>query len=140
VSGRDGVRPQTGLDLQAVARGADGFADEAIISEMLTGVSDDSECRRGTLLCAPHAGALERFEVAMEKTGANVAKGWATGGYDLPCWPLRTCPYSVVDESVRAGKPKFRLTTDLSWPHPGAMLDASGHAIDSVNDGMDRRM
>jgi hypothetical protein len=64
VSGRDGVDPATGLSLemlrQLLAEGlrAQGFTDEAIVSEMLHGVADDSRCRRGTLLCAPHAGGL----------------------------------------------------------------------------------
>lgn len=44
---------------------------------------------------------------------------------------------AVVDESERAGKPKFWLTTDLSWPHPGRLSDAEG-GVDSVNDAMDR--
>lgn len=129
--------PATSLRLHEVEVAAAGFADAGIISEMLHGVSDDSRCRRGTLLCAPHAGALAKWEVAVAKLGANAVNGWATGGWGLPCWPLRTCPYSVVDESARAGKPKFRLTTDLSWPHPGTMW-ADGAAVDSVNDGMDR--
>ena len=42
------------------------------------------------------------------------------------------------DESERAGKPKFRLTIDLSWPHLGMMLAPDGSTIDSVNDGIDR--
>ena len=47
-------------------------------------------------------------------------------------------PYmSVVDESVRAGKPKWRLTTDLSWPHVGAMMEG-GVEVDAVNQAMDR--
>lgn len=69
----------------------------------------------------------------------DVDEGWASGGHaELPCYPLRSCPFSVVDESVRAGRPKFRLTIDLSWPHPGMLLAASGDAVDSVNDGIDR--
>ena len=44
---------------------------------------------------------------------------------------------SVVDESVRAGKPKWRLTTDLSWPHAGAMV-WEGIEVDAVNQAMDR--
>ena len=43
----------------------------------------------------------------------------------------------MVDESVRAGKPKFRLTTDLSWPHSG-MMEAGGRPVDAVNAAMDR--
>ena len=44
---------------------------------------------------------------------------------------------SVVDESVRAGKPKWRLTTDLSWPHVGSMV-VDGVEVDAVNQAMDR--
>ena len=147
VSGQGGVLPATDLQLGAIARwdavqgcwggGAAGFADQATISEVMQGVRDDSRCRRGTLLCAPHAGALLGFAVTQEKTTANVTQGWASGGWHMPCWPLRTSPYSLVDESERAGKPKFRLTTDLSWPHRGTM-HAAGAEVDSVNGGMDR--
>ena len=45
--------------------------------------------------------------------------------------------FSIVDESVRAGKPKWRLTTDLSWPHSGAMIEG-GIEVDAVNQAMDR--
>jgi hypothetical protein len=144
VSGRDGVLPATGLALgvleQMVAGGlrAQGFIDEAIVSEMLHGVEDDSACRRGTLLCAPHAGGLASIGQMLAKTAASTAAGWATSGHtSLPCWPLRSCPISIVDESIRAGKPKWRLTTDLSWPHSGAMM-AGGLPVDAVNAAMDR--
>jgi hypothetical protein len=137
VSGRSGVLPATSLARWAIAEDAAGFRDQAIVSEMLDGVCDDSMCRRGTLLCAPHVGALRDLSVALAKTEANVAKGWARPAAELPCWPLRTCPFSVVDESVRAGKPKHRLTTDLSWPHAG-MMEAGGMPVDSVNGAMDR--
>ena len=136
-SGRDGVLPATSICRQAIADESAGFPDQAIVSEMLHGIADDSECRRGTLLCAPHVGALTELAQALAKTRANVDKGWATGGHALPCWPLRTCPFSIVDESVRAGKPKFRLTIDLSWPHPGTMT-VDGVEVDSVNGAMDR--
>jgi len=140
VSGRDGVRPHTSVVREAVeAALAEGsFADQAILSEMLHGVEDDSRCRRGTLLCAPHAGAIAELAIAVGKAEADVANGWASGGHqELPCWPLRTCPYSVVDESERAGKPKHRLTIDLSWPHVGMLSDGGG-PVDSVNGAMDR--
>ena len=39
----------------------------------------------------------------------------------------------MVDESERAGKPKFRITIDLSWPHPGMI-----EGVTSVNDASDR--
>jgi hypothetical protein len=143
VSGRDGLQPATGITLWAVEQlqrdglAAHGFDDEGIVSEMISGVEDDSQCLRGTLLCAPHAGALRMLSVARQKLAANVDNGWSSGGHELPCWPLRSCPYSIVDESVRAGKPKFRLTTDLSWPHPGA-LEVGGVSVDAVNWAMDR--
>jgi len=136
-SGVDGVRPATTLDLAAVLAAADGFADLAIVSEMVQGVRDDSQCLMGTLLCAPHRGALESFDQAAAKTAANVEKGWATGGWELPCWPVRTAPFNIVDESLRAGKPKYRLATDMSWPPPLTMW-ADGVCVDSVNDAMDR--
>jgi hypothetical protein len=121
----------------AVRAYAMGFGDQGIVEEMLSGIRDDSACRRGTLLCAPHVGALRDFVVAEAKLEANEANGWAACGGELPCWPLRTCPYSIVDESERAGKPKWRLTTDLSWPPPASMW-ADGAWVDSVNEGMDR--
>ena len=136
-SGGGGVEPATSVELRAWLRDSAGFPDQAIVSEVVNGVSDDSGCRRGTLLCAPHAGALAHHEQAEAKLAAGVAAGYTSEFHSLPCWPLRTCPYSIVDESVRAGKPKFRLTTDLSWPHVGTMW-AGGAAVDSVNGGMDR--
>jgi hypothetical protein len=143
VSGRGGLDPATGIALHEVEAlrqaglAEHGFDDEGIVSEMLSGIEDDSRCLRGTLLCAPHAGALRQMSVARQKLAANVTNGWSSGGHALPCWPLRSCPYSIVDESVRAGKPKFRLTTDLSWPHPGAM-EVEGTSVDAVNSAMDR--
>ena len=139
-SGVDGVQPLTGVNVRAVADAlaAGGFADEAILSELCFGIGDDSRCQRGTLLCAPHAGALRELELAAGKAESDVAAGWASGGYTtLPCWPLRTCPYSLVDESERAGRPKHRLTIDLSWPHAGKMRSGDGW-VDSVNGAMDR--
>ena len=129
--------PSTSVLAAAVREAAEGFADEGIVEELLSGVRDDSGCRRGTLLCAPHAGAFREAEVAGVKLAANEAMGWAAQSGTLPCWPLRTCPYSIVDESERAGKPKWRLTTDLSWPHPGAMVEG-GVDVGSVNDGIDQ--
>ena len=143
-SGRNGVRPATGLVLgvleQMVVDGLrdKGFVDEAIVSEMISGIEDDSMCRRGTLLCAPHPGGLKSYQQMLKKTKASVESGWASGGHvALPCWPIRSCPMSVVDESVRAGKPKWRLTTDLSWPHVGSMV-VDGVEVDAVNQAMDR--
>ena len=99
-----------------------GFVDGAIVYEMLSKIEDDSKCRRGTLLCAPHVDGLKSYKQMLTKTKASVEAGWASGGHtSLPCWPIRSSPMSVVDESMRAGKPKWRLTTDLSWPHAGYM-------------------
>eukprot|EP00966_Prymnesium_polylepis_P334716 7390085-Prymnesium_polylepis.1 len=67
--------PDTGVALEAWLADADGFADAGIVAEVVRGVADDSRCRRGTLLCAPHAGALERFEVAASKLQAGVEAG-----------------------------------------------------------------
>ena len=138
VSGVDGVQPHTDLVLAAFGVDDSDFVDQAIISEMKQGIRDDSECERGTLLCAPHGSALRLFDVAQGKLDANVTKGWATGGWELPCWPLRTYPYGLVDESERAGEPKHRLTSDLSWPQAGMLTDSEGKTVSSVNGAMRR--
>ena len=71
-------------------------------------------------------------------------EGWASSYDELPFWPMRRDPYSVVDESARAGKPKFRLTNDHSWPPPGSVgLDGTlrspdGAFVQSLNEAMDR--
>ena len=114
------------------------FADQQILEELRQGFSDDSQCKRGTLLCAPHGSALECYDIVREKLQKNTDEGWVSSGYDLPCWPLRTYPVGVVDESERAGRPKFRLTSDLSWPLPYTMPDGNGGFVDSVNDAMRR--
>lgn len=142
-SGRDGVDPLTGLrldNLRQVALEAtmpDGFADQAIVSEMIFGIDDDVTSARGSLLCAPHGSALAEWDVACERISRNVAKGWATEA-ELPCWPIMACPYGVVDESARAGEPKWRLTNDLSWPQPGMLPDGAGGYVRSHNGAMDR--
>ena len=57
------MQPATGLVLGVLEQmrrdglREKGFVDEAIVSEMLSGIEDDSKCRRGTLLCAPHVWA-----------------------------------------------------------------------------------
>ena len=104
--------------------------------------------RRGTLersqvdgrLCAPHSGALAFFEQAEAKITKSVLQGWAEDHERLPMWPIRCSPYSVVDESARAGKPKFRLTNDLSWPKPGVALEPHLLPCPSLNDAMDRAL
>ena len=155
-SGRDGVAPSTALDLAAVAEGAGavydaaqacvrwpdeaervgGFDDRAIIDEMVRGVSDDAACVRGSLLCAPHFSALQHLATANAKLDAVVENGWGFAS-ELPAWPVRACPYGVVDESERAGKPKWRLTNDLSWPPPFVMRDGDGY-VTSLNASMQR--
>ena len=137
VSGRDGVEPASTLDAAAVRAGAEGFADEGIVSEMLTGIEDDAACERGSLLCAPHASALAQWAVAKERTSRNVKKGWAFEA-ELPCWPIRACPYGLADESERAGVVKWRLTNDLSWPPPSTLEDGRGGYVSSLNDSMER--
>ena len=143
-SGVEGVTPASDLSADTIRAAAVGFADQAIAGEMIAGISDDSECERGTLLCAPHSGALKLYEVAREKLLKSEKKGWASTSCDVPCWPLRASPYSVVDESGRTvdadGKPvpKFRLTSDLSWPHDGMLEDGSGGYVLSINASMDR--
>lgn len=128
---------QTGVNIDEWLQAGAGAPDAAIVHEVAIGVSDDSQCVRGSLLCAPHTGALAALAQAETKLSAGVAAGWCTASDELPCWPLRSSPYSIVDESVRAGKPKFRLTTDLSWPVV-PWQHASGDVVDSVNAAGDR--
>eukprot|EP00966_Prymnesium_polylepis_P224154 5185547-Prymnesium_polylepis.1 len=49
VSGRNGLLPATSVVRDEVLKGAMGFEDDGIVSEMVDGVQDDSSCRRGTL-------------------------------------------------------------------------------------------
>jgi len=116
------------------------FTDGAILSEMVQGIRDNATCARGSLLCAPHVGALKLYAQGREKLLKNEKKGWATGGWELPCWPIRANPYSVVDETGRSGVPKFRLTNDLSWPHAGMLHDGAGGFVASVNASMQRSL
>ena len=137
VSGRDGVMPSTDLDLVALANAMSGFADQQIIAEVIAGFGDDAECERGTLLCAPHVSALNNLLIADEKLEKSLRAGWAIVG-ELPAWPIRACPYGLVDESERAGKIKWRLTNNLSWPPPSSMSDGDGGFVQSLNGSMDR--
>ena len=116
-------------------RAAQGFADQGIVPEIVDGVDDDADhhLERGTLLCAPHVSGLAYIAQAHEKIQKSVDKQWATLHEMVPRWPLRVVPWGVVDESVRAGKPKFRMTIDLSWPRPGMI-----RGVTSVNDASDR--
>ena len=142
ISGRAGVEPDTDLNLPALReqQRVRDFADCAIVDEMVCGLLDDvvdSPHQRGSLLCAPHLSALRCWSVASERTQQNVTRGWAYES-ELPCWPLRACPYGVVDESQRAGEPKWRLTNDLSWPPPGSLPAGGGEFVCSHNDAMER--
>ena len=79
--GAAGSTPSTELNvpvLQAIREGDyGGFADRAIIDEMVLGVGDDAELPRGTLLCAPHQSALSMWAQARTKlqTTAGAAGG-----------------------------------------------------------------
>ena len=106
----------TDISVDNVALWGKDFADQALIDEARRGMSDDSSVPAGTLLCAPHVGALKSFEVAMSKIDKSVTEGWASNYESLPCWPIRCAAYSVVDETAKTGKAKFRLTNDLSSP------------------------
>ena len=94
-SGREGVKRATGVDLVLLEKVVEeglrelGFVDEAIVAELLCGVSDDSKCRRGTLLCAPHVGVLRSYAEMVKKTKASVAAGWATVGRRGDMWSCR---------------------------------------------------
>lgn len=127
--------PAGDLVADAVALLGIGHADQGIVGEMLFGFADDADVPMGTLLCAPHVGALRHLEQAKLKVAKSVTKGWAFTYERIPCWPIRAAPYSIVDESERAGAPKFRLTNDLSWPKPGMI-----EGVLSLNDAMERSM
>eukprot|EP00966_Prymnesium_polylepis_P252380 5834707-Prymnesium_polylepis.1 len=60
-SGVGGVEPLTGIATDQLGVDEAGFVDQAIISEMHDGVTDDGAWQDGTLLCAPHASALQYF-------------------------------------------------------------------------------
>lgn len=139
---RSSINPLEFIAAHAEAGGA--FVDNNIVREVLDGISDDVVGVRGSFLCAPHSGAIMEFHAeAAARLQAGVDEGWASAYSELPFWPLRCDPYSVVDESARAGKPKFRLTNDHSWPPPGSVaLDgtlrsASGSYVQSLNEAMD---
>ena len=143
-SSADGEAPRGSVDLQAVRDSDPAFADQAIVSEILNGVSDDVKGARGSFLCAPHTGALQFYSQARARLDAGVAAGWAFECDSPAFWPMRADPYSIVDESARAGKPKFRLTNDHSWPPPravaadGTLVGELGQHVVSINDAMDR--
>ena len=133
-------------EVLAAHAAADGsFVDHAIVREMVDGVADDVTALRGSFLCAPHAGGMQFFAEASSRLRAGVDKGWASEHEELPFWPLRCDPYSIVDETARnGGVPKFRLTNDHSWPPPssvsvdGTLRSEGGAFVQSLNESMDR--
>ena len=127
--------PDMDVSVAGTRRAAEGFSDMAIVSEIVEGIDDDTDgtIERGTLLCAPHVSGLIHLAQAEGKIAKSVEEGWATVHGSVPRWPLRAVPWGVVDESERAGKPKYRLTIDLSWPHGGMIK-----GVTSVNDASDR--
>ena len=139
VSSGGGLRPDTSLQIDELIRERERgiFADQGILDEMIDGMQDDVVDARGTLLCAPHTSALAHWAVAVERVQRNVTRGWAHES-GLPCWPLRACPYGIVDESGRAGEPKWRLTNDLSWPPPNSLPAGGGEFVTSHNAASDR--
>jgi hypothetical protein len=143
-----GAPPQASINFDEVLAAhaaADGaFVDHAIVREMVDGIADDVTAQRGSFLCAPHAGGMQFFAEANTRLQAGVRAGWASEHDEMPFWPLRCDPYSIVDESERAGKPKFRLTNDHSWPPPlsvsvdGTLRSEGGEFVQSLNESMDR--
>ena len=118
------------------------YSDKAILAEMLNGICDDVVGPRGSFLCAPHQGGLRFAAEAASRLQTGVTEGWAAEYAQVPYWPIRCDPYSVTDESERAGKPKFRLTNDHSWPPPGTVplgYSADGlRFLPSLNAAMER--
>jgi hypothetical protein len=135
-SSADGVQPPSAATVLAgFARVDASFADAAIVREVLDGVADDVQAPLGTFLCAPHSGALRFMAEAESRIEVGVEAGWSSRHDAIPFWPIRCDPYSIVDESERAGKPKFRLTNDHSWP---PTRSGGGGEAPSLNGSMDR--
>ena len=146
----EGVRPATSIDVGRLERemrpGGDleHYPDRAILQQLRDGVSDDVPPLTGSFLCGPHTGALQHIELATSKLNAVIEGGWGSAHSNLPYWPMRSDPYGIADETARAGKPKFRLTNDHSWPPAPRGEFASGvigdaHAqLRSLNGSMDR--
>ena len=126
--------PDTNLHaLSAVRKGCRCAVDRSQrVQRQLS--SGDKATSSGRSMAVSRPGAAAST-TANEK---NVKKGWATVSPELPCWPIRASPYSVVDETKRAGAPKFRLTNDMSWPHFGIMPDGDGGFVESLNGSMRR--
>ena len=111
-----------------------GFEDQGIVSELAYGVSDDNpgECK-ATVLSPPHEGALLFYAEALKKLEKDHVRGWSTGGWRLPFWPMRANAYSVIEE-VRAAGTKYRMVIDLSWPR----WEGGAEGPRSVNAAIDR--
>ena len=60
------------------------WADRAIFDEVAAGLNDDCTCARGTLLCAPHVGGLEFYEIMHGKCETGVESGRASASSSLP--------------------------------------------------------
>ena len=113
-SGR-GMPPETDLDLEAVRAAGVGFADQGIVSELIHGVSDDNPMGGATVLSPPHEGALRYYAHVLSKLKKDEGRGWSSGGWNLPFWPVRANAYSIVEE-LRGAVTKHRMVIDLSWP------------------------
>ena len=145
-SGVGGVLPPGDVNLATVQGMLERHAcrDEGVLTEVLHGVSDDVQAPHGSFMCAPHTGALKHIAIASGKLQALVDERWASVDSQLPFWPIRCDPYSVVDETARTGRPKYRLTNDHSWPPPGVVagdgtfVGAWGQHVPSLNESMDR--
>ena len=127
------LAPDTDLILDAVRKAGGGFADQGIVSEMLHGISDDAPWGGATVLSPPHEGALKHYAQVMLKVEKDAGRGWSSGGWHLPFWPIRANPYSIIGE-LRGGKAKYRMVIDLSWPR---WLGGEGQPL-SVNAALDR--
>ena len=131
-SGR-GLPPETDLDLEAVRAAGVGFADQGIVSELIHGVSDDNPRGGATVLSPPHEGALRFYAQVLAKLKKDEGRGWSSGGWNLPFWPVRANAYSIVEE-LRGAVTKHRMVIDLSWPR---WEGGVGRAL-SVNAAIDR--
>ena len=128
-----GLTPETDLILDAVREAGIGFADQGIVSEIIQGISDDAPWGGATVLSPPHEGALKHYAQVLLKLEKDAGKGWSSGGWRLPFWPIRSNPYSIVEE-MRGATAKYRMVIDLSWPR---WLGSEGQPL-SVNAAMDR--
>ncbi len=58
-----------------------GFPDEAVVGEVLNGISDDVPALEGSFLCAPHTGDLQFFEQAETRVpSSSPVTSLSTGG------------------------------------------------------------